>query len=103
MSGTRILTENAERDRSSLFSTMLQALTGVAQDAGVQGFLEAMCQGFLNNNDELQWVWYGFQNKGRPLIPTQEFGLVLHPSIPARAGHNSRKKYGRGTRAAGAI
>lgn len=82
MSDARILTENTERDRSSLFSTMLQALTGVAQDAGVQGFLEAMCQGFLNNNDKLQWVWYGFQNKGRPLIPTQEFGLVLHPSIP---------------------
>jgi hypothetical protein len=49
-----------ERDRSALFSAMLQALSAVPADAGAYGFLNALCQSILDNNSTLKWAWYAF-------------------------------------------
>jgi diguanylate cyclase (GGDEF) domain len=70
-----------ERDRSALFSAMLQALSAVPADAGAYGFLNALCQSILDNNSTLKWVWYAFQVSGRPLRPHHELGIQYHPDI----------------------
>ncbi|MDD2748836.1 bifunctional diguanylate cyclase/phosphodiesterase [Acidithiobacillus sp.] len=70
-----------ERDHSALFSAMLQALSAVPADAGAYGFLNALCQGILDNNRSLKWAWYAFQAPGKPLRPYHELGIQNHPDI----------------------
>ncbi len=70
-----------ERDRSALFSAMLQALSAVPADAGAYGFLNALCQSILDNNRSLKWAWYAFQVPGRPLKPYHELGIQHNPGI----------------------